>query len=162
MKNTLTFYYNLMIRNGLHDVQYGFKKLNWKIITLSQVWWQALTCTAKSTRMCQLWNLQPSTEDTTSTTKTKDRRTGYSYDVMIVTWNLWITKVFWPPSQWSKTHKNYTIFLVLAYYLCWYFDYWKIGNDWKCYRFKDYEEKSRKYNGQYKNYWSTIIHQIIQ
>ena len=122
MKNTLTFYYNLMIRNGLHDVQYGFKKLNWKIITLSQVWWQSLTCTAKSTRMCQLWNLQPSTEDTTSTTKPKDRRNGYSYDLMIVTWNLWITKVGWPPSQWPTTHQ-YKIFLyMLASYLYCFFD----------------------------------------
>ena len=31
-----------MIGKGLNDVQYGFKKLNWKIMMLSQVLGQAL------------------------------------------------------------------------------------------------------------------------
>ena len=76
MKNILTFYYDWIIINGKNGVQNGFEQLNWKIMTMPQVWGQARTCTAKSTRIPQMKEKQPSTEDKDFMTKPKDRSTG--------------------------------------------------------------------------------------
>ena len=95
--------------------------------TIFRVWGQALTLASISTIRYQLQDIKPSTKNAMFTNIPQDSLTGYSYYVMVVTWNQWIIKVVWPPSQCSETGQNEAGISMLTSYFCCFFDNWKNG-----------------------------------